>query len=151
MHSGRSRRRIWRRPPLSTSLKSGCWNDHEGRYEWYSKTNKPYCLQSEESAAVTERLETLVGEVEKALPNILNLTNQLASLLSNSTGLASNLNVIALSARPVISNLAAATAHLDQPGGLGEWLLPTNITRQLEGTLGAADATITNANANITE
>src|SRR5204863_5544420 len=46
------------------------WVDKEGRYQQYEKTiTKPYWLKSEESAAVTERLESLVGEVERALPN----------------------------------------------------------------------------------
>src|SRR5439155_21361866 len=53
------------------------WNDREGRYEAYTKGHKPYWLKSDESAAVTERLEKLVDDVEKALPNILGLTNQL--------------------------------------------------------------------------
>ncbi len=125
------------------------WNDYQGRYEPYGKTNK-YWLKSEESAAVTERLEKLVGDVEKALPNILNLTNQVATVLSNSANLTSNLNAVAVSARPAVSNLAAITAQLDRPGALGEWLLPTNLHRQLESTLGNADATLANADTNLT-
>ena len=39
---------------------------------------------------------------------------------------------------------------MDQPGALGEWLLPTNINRQLEGTLGSADAALASANTNLT-
>lgn len=126
------------------------WVDHEGHYEAYTKGHKPYWLKSEESAAVTERLESLVGEVEKALPNILNLTNQLAMVLSNSASLTSNLNEVAISARPVASNLAAATAHLDHPGSLGEWLLPTNISRQLEQTLTHAHGTLAGTDTNLT-
>lgn len=126
------------------------WNDHEGWYEPYSKTNKPYWLKSEESAAVTERLESLVGEVEKALPNILNLTNQLARVLSNTASLASNLDAVAVSVRPAVSNLTAGTAQLDQPGGLGQWLFPTNLILQLQTTVATANATLSNANTNLT-
>ena len=43
-----------------------------------------------------------------------------------------------------------ATVRLDQPGGLGEWLLPTNINRQLEGAVGNANLTLANANTNLT-
>jgi len=128
---------------------TGVWNDKAARYDSYSKTNKPYWLMSDESVAITERLEKLVGAVEAALPNILNLTNQLSATLSNSSSLTSNLNIIAINARPMISNLTAATAHLDQPGALGEWLLPTNIHRQLEATIGTANATLVNANTNL--
>lgn len=124
------------------------WNDQAGTYEIYGKTNL-YWLLSDESPAVTERLETVISEIEKSLPNVFALTNQLAVVLANTAGLTSNLNAVALSARPVASNLAAATAGLDHPGALGEWLLPTNIHRQLETTLGAADATLVTADATL--
>jgi len=129
---------------------TGIWDYKEARYDIYrGDSTKPYWLESDESAAVTERLETLVGEVEKALPNILGLTNQLANVLSNSVELTSNLNVVALSARPALSNLAAATAGLDHPGALGEWLLPTNVNRQLDSTLTNASALLLNVNTNL--
>jgi hypothetical protein len=123
---------------------TGVWNDQEGRYDTYTKKSK-YYLVADESAAVTERLEKLVGQIEQALPNILTLTNQIAAVLSNSASLTSNLNAVALDARPVVSNLAAATAQLDQPGALGEWLLPTNINRRLESALGSADTALASA------
>ena len=130
---------------------TGIWEDKKGRYEPFTNgVSKGYWLMSEESAAVTERLEQLVGEVEKALPNILNLTNQLTAVLSNTTSLTSNLNAVALSARPALSNLTAATAGLDHPGALGEWLLPTNVNRQLQSTLANADATLASASTNLT-
>jgi len=128
---------------------AGIWNDKEGWYESYTNGVSKYWLLSDESPAVTERLEKLVGDVEKALPNFLSLTNQLRNVLSNSTQLTSNLNFVAEAARPVVSNLATATAHLDHPGALGEWLLPTNINRQLESTLGQADVTLANVNTNL--
>jgi ABC-type transporter Mla subunit MlaD len=139
---------------MSTNQKrssiTGIWNYREARYDPYKKAvTKPYWLESDESAAITERLEKLVGQVEKALPNILGLTNQLANVLSNSASLTSNLNFVALSAGPAVSNLAAATAHLDHPGALGEWLLPTNVNRQLDLTLTNANATLASVNTNL--
>jgi ABC-type transporter Mla subunit MlaD len=106
------------------------WNDWEGRYEPFGWTNK-YWLRSDETPAVTERLERLVREVEKALPNILNLTNQLSAVLSNGASLAANLDRVAGEARPAVSNLALVTAQLNQPGALGDWLLPTNLNANL--------------------
>ncbi len=129
---------------------TGIWNDHEGRYDVYTRKSPPYELVAEESAAVTERLEKLVSEVEQALPNILRLTNQLATVLSNSACLTSNLNGVALSAQPAVSNLTVLTAQINRPGALGEWLFPTNINSQLESTLGSADAALTSANTNLT-
>jgi len=128
---------------------TGIWNDKEGRYDPYTNGVTRYWLLSDESPAVTERLEKLVGDVEKALPNILSLTNQLANVLSNSAQLTSNLNVVALSARPAVSNLTAATGQLDHPGALGEWLLPTNVNRQLEATLTNANRTMVNLDTNL--
>ncbi len=128
---------------------TGVWNDKAGRYDEFTARSKPYWLLSDESPAVTERLEKLVSQVEKALPNVLSLTNQLAAVLSHGVDLASNLNAVALEARPALSNLAAATAHLDQPGALGQWLLPTNANRQLEASLTSAHLVLESANTNL--
>lgn len=124
------------------------WNDQQLCYETYGRTNK-YWLKSEESPALTERLEKLVGQIEAALPNFLILTNQLATVLSNGASLTANLDAVALSARPAISNLALVTAQLNQPGALGEWLLPTNINQKLDAVLGGADETLNTANTNL--
>ena len=129
---------------------TGVWNDEEGRYDSYIPTKTKYQLVVDESAALTERIEKLVSEVEVALPNILRLTNQLATILSNSASLTSNLNAVVLDTRPAVSNVTLVTARLDHPGALGEWLLPTNINRQLEGTLGTADAAMASVNTNLT-
>ena len=40
---------------------TGIWNDQEARYDPYTRKSKPYQLVADESAAVTERLEKLVG------------------------------------------------------------------------------------------
>jgi hypothetical protein len=130
-------------------LMTGIWNDQEARYDPYTPKSK-YYLVPEESAAVTERLEKLVGEVEQALPNILHLTNQIAAVLSNTANLSSNWSVVALDARPAVSNLTALTAQFNQPGALGEWLLPTNINQRLESALGSADAAFASADTALT-
>ena len=121
---------------------AGIWNPWRGRYEIYTNGVSKYWLVADESAAVTERLEKLVGQIEAALPNILNLTNQLGATLANGANLTSNLNEVAVSLRPAVSNLAAATAHLDQPGALGVWLLPTNIHSNLEGVVSGANTNL---------
>jgi hypothetical protein len=131
---------------VKRNLMTGIWNDQEGRYDPYTRKSK-YELLPEESAAVTERLEKLVSEVEQALPNFLRLTNQLVTVLSNSASLTSNLNAVAVGAQPTVSNLTLLTARLDHPGALGEWLLPTNMQHQLEGTLSNADFALGSANA----
>ncbi len=129
-------------------LMTGVWNDKNGRYEPYTENSK-YWLVSDPSVAVTERLERLVGEVEKALPNILSLTNELKRVMSNGANLTSNLNVAAMSARPALSNLAVITAEINRPGALGEWLLPTNINQKLDTVLGTTDKTLNTANTTV--
>jgi hypothetical protein len=126
---------------------TGIWQEREGRYNVFD--SKGYYLRADESPAVTEQLQRMVTEIETALPNVLSLTNNLALVLSNSTILTSNLNLVALSAQPAFSNLAKATARLDQPGSLGEWLIPTNINWQLEGTVSNANLALVNADTNL--
>jgi len=129
---------------------TGIWDDRQLRYVDPKTSPHGYYLRADESPAVTEQLQRVVSEVEQAIPNILALTNDLSLVLSNSATLTSNLNLVALAAQPAVSNLAGATRHLDQPGALGEWLIPTNINRQLEGTISNANAALTTANTNLT-
>jgi ABC-type transporter Mla subunit MlaD len=128
---------------------TGVWDDKLGRYEIYTNGVSKYWLLSDESPAVTERLEKLLGQIETNLPQVFALTNQLQAVLANAADLVSNVNVVATTARPAVSNLAAITAHLDQPGALGEWLLPTNLHQQLEGTLTNANAALLGAATNL--
>lgn len=127
---------------------TGMWNYQLGRYEPYrpkkvgSVKASSFWLEVDESPALTERLEGVVNQVQDALPGILSLTNQLANVLNNTDQLVSNLNAVATESAPLVRNLAEATAQLDRPGGLGEWLVPTNISRQLETTLGTANTTL---------
>jgi hypothetical protein len=125
------------------------WDEQQGRYIKYDPKSNGYYLHEDESPAVTEQLQRMVTEVEQALPNILRLTNQLSQVLSNSAALTSNLNAVAVAANPAVSNLAKATQHLDQPGSLGEWLIPTNVNHQLEGTLSNASAVVVSVNSNL--
>jgi ABC-type transporter Mla subunit MlaD len=128
---------------------TGVWNDQHARYDFYDKKTAPYWLLSDEGPAITERLQQVVEVIEKALPGVFTLTNQLAGVLSNSAALMGNLNEVALSARPAVSNLAAATALLDRPGALGEWLLPTNVNARLESVLAQAGTTLSTANTTL--
>lgn len=147
--AGRSRIVVFNRADQHKAL-TGIWNQKAQRFEPYTNgISKPYWLQMDEAPAVTERLDKIVAQVEQALPNILALTNQLAQVLSNTTSLTANLNAVAATARPAVSNLAAITSHLDQRGALGEWILPTNLNEHLDSTLLEANATMVNANTNL--
>jgi ABC-type transporter Mla subunit MlaD len=123
---------------------------HPATYYTNDFRNNIYWLEPLESPAVTERLDQLVTQVEKALPNILSLTNKIGSVLDNSANLASNLNVVALDAQPASSDLAQLAAQLRRPGALGEWALGTNGQRNLDSALANANTTIANTDTNLT-
>src|SRR5437867_5478265 len=128
---------------------TGVWQDKEGAYGPYTPQSK-YWLLSDESPAVTQRLEKIANEVEQALPHVLSLTNQLAAVLTNSAQATSNLNALALSARPAATHLAEITAQLREPdGALGRWLFSSNFNQSLEKTLASAASTLTNLDANL--
>lgn len=126
----------------------GVWDDHHAWYVAF-KGHNIYGLIPDESPALTDRAERLVASIEAALPNILRLTNQLTATLSNSASLTSNLNVVAENVQPVLTNMTFITAQLQGPGTLGEWLIPTNMHRQLDAALTNVNSTVSNADSNL--
>jgi ABC-type transporter Mla subunit MlaD len=126
------------------------WNEEGNHYEPFYGTNI-FTLSPDESPALMDRLNGIVGQVEAALPNFLALTNQIAATLSNSIQLTSNLNAVAAGIRPAVNDVAAITANLQDPhGSLGEWLIPTNLNQELAATLLNANGTIANASLALT-
>lgn len=108
-----------------------------------------YFLTPVESPSVTERLQQVVDEVERALPNVLGLTNRIAAVLDNSSALTSNLNVVVKDFQPAASNLAQLSIQLRGPGALGEWALGTNGQQQLTAVLGNANQAIVDVDTNL--
>jgi ABC-type transporter Mla subunit MlaD len=112
---------------------------------------EPYWIEPIESPALTERLENLVSGLEGALPNILNLTNQLAAVLNNTAKATEKLDSVLTSAQPLVTNLNFITGNIRDPkGSLGEWIIPTNLNAQLVRTLKTADTTLANTDTNFT-
>ena len=123
----------------------------KGTYEPITKDSH-YGLDAIESPAVTDQLQAMVAKVEAAIPGILGLTNRINDVLASANVTLTNLNVTALGARPVLTNLAVITSQLRDPhGSLGEWIIPTNINRQVQTTLTSANATMVTANTNLVE
>lgn len=108
-----------------------------------------YFLTPQESPAVTDRLQGLVDQVERALPGILDLTNKVNTVLGNSAALASNLNAVALNAQPAVTNFAALAAELRGPGALGQWALGTNGQQSLDATLANANLLLAHSDTNL--
>ena len=135
-----------------TRTPTGIWDYQEARYKPFNKrTHKGYFLVPDESPALTERLETVVDLVQGALPNVLDLTNQIQRVLENAAGTAAHADELLASARPIVTNLRQITDNLSNPhGALGEWLFPTNLSPQLTQTLSSANLILTNSNTRLT-
>lgn len=108
-----------------------------------------YWLEPAESPAVTERLEAVVDQVQKALPAFLSLTNQLTQLLNNGVNVTSNLDAVTASMKPAAANLAALSKELQGPGALGSWLLPPGSPDQIASALTNANSLVANTDTNL--
>jgi ABC-type transporter Mla subunit MlaD len=89
------------------------WRRRSHRYEPVTTGRENAWLPALESPAVTERLQKVIDQVQEALPNFLALTNQIQGLLANGANAASNLNVVAISVHPLVTNANTLVANLD--------------------------------------
>jgi ABC-type transporter Mla subunit MlaD len=129
---------------------TGVWDEQLGQYVTYTNGYKGYWLRVEESPALTERMERIVNSVEGALPDILALTNKLASVLTNAAAIVEHADELLVSAKPVVTNFTRITANLSGPkGSLGEWIFPTNLSARLDATLASANLTVSGAHTNL--
>src|SRR5205814_3737528 len=89
-------------------------------------------------------------QMYEAETHYLNHTRQYTEVLTPSAQAASNLNALALSARPTSANLAEITAQLREfNGSLGRWLFSTNFNQQLELAATNANATLGSVDTNL--
>ncbi len=108
-------------------------------------------LNPAESPALSERLDAVVSAVEKALPNFLALTNALTGALASLSQAATRADELLVNLQPTATNLAVITGNIRDPhGSLGEWLIPTNLNRELTATLTSAHAGIDALSSNLT-
>jgi hypothetical protein len=130
---------------------TGVWDDKAGSYTPFSKADKGYWLHAEESPALTERAEKVISLVEQAIPNVLDLTNQLARVLANLSSAAAHADDVVLSTGPLLTNLTLISEHLRDPdGSLGQWLIPPNLNAQLTQTLASANTALDSAHTAVT-
>ena len=71
----------------------------------FSRVRHGVFLRPLENPSMSERADKLLNTVEKALPNILDLTNKLSQVLANTSALTSNSDQLVSDIRPVVSNL----------------------------------------------
>jgi ABC-type transporter Mla subunit MlaD len=131
---------------------TGIWNRQASNYIAFNPESKGYTFEpADESPAVTTRLEEVANQIQQALPGILDMTNHIVRVLTNTSQLTATAQEMIQQAQPIASNIAAISSSLTNgPGALGEWLLPPNLNLQLEQTLASADSTMHSANTNLT-
>ena len=124
----------------------------DGRYHHY-KIFKPgddtAWLRAVEAPPISDQLQTMVSQVQSALPGILELTNKIAAVLDNAANATSNLNITLGAAQPLMSNFTAISGQLSEPGGLGTWALGTNGNGQIQGTLMNLNSLLANTDTNL--
>ena len=121
------------------------WDPRTDSYQPFTPQTKPYFLPPEESPALTEKLEGLITEVERAL------TNHMDQILTNAVSLSEHADKMLLVATPLVSNLVDISGNLKNPkGSMGEWLIPADFQNQLLTTLTNANVTMVTANSAIT-
>ncbi len=107
-------------------------------------------LPLDAAPSLSDRLEAVASKVELALPNLLNLTNQIGGVLSNANLAVQRLDKTLASVQPIVTNVTTITENLRNPeGSLGEWLIPTNINSRLQQTLDIAQLTLKSAHTTL--
>lgn len=127
-------------------------NSAPRQWEYVGRSAKgpPYFMHILEDPALAARASSIVGMAESALPNILALTNQVQQTLDTANAallsldrrikdfepILTNANAIVAGFKPAATNLSLITGNLtNAQGGLGRWLLPTNLNQETELTL----------------
>ena len=135
----------------------GVWRNELQRYASYDHLkDTPIELPAAESVPIAERLDQIVGQVQDALPGILALTNQLATILNNAVAATSNLNTTlvsantaVLAAQPMLTNFTAISDALRAPGSPLLWALGTNGNFQVQGALTNLNSLLVNVDTNL--
>jgi ABC-type transporter Mla subunit MlaD len=125
------------------------WDNRVHRYVNFTPGRDTAWLRAVETPPISDQLQAMVQQVQQAVPNILELTNKIATVLDNAANATSNLNVTLVEARPMLTNFAIISGQLREPGGLGVWALGTNGNEQLQGSLTNANALLGHADTNL--
>jgi hypothetical protein len=125
------------------------WHRRSHRYENFTPGSEDAWLRAVEAPPVSDQLQAMITQVQQALPNILALTNQIATVLDNTANATSNLNAAVVEARPALTNLVVLSGQLREPGGLGVWALGTNGEQQVQNALTNANSILANTDTNL--
>ena len=82
----------------------GRWKHH--RYKIFQPGDENAWLRAVETPPLSDQLQAMVLQVQTALPNILALTNKIATVLDNAANATSNLNITLVETHPLLTNFA---------------------------------------------
>jgi len=125
------------------------WHRGRHRYENFTPDSEDAYLHAVETPPVSDQLQAMVTQVQNALPGILALTNQLAAVLDNAATATANLNTTIVAAQPLVTNFAAISGQLREPGGAVTWVLGTNAGLQVQGALTNLNALLADTDTNL--
>ena len=127
------------------------WDNRVHRYENFSASREAAYLRAVEPQPISDQLQAMVAQVQVALPNILQVTNKLFTVLDRAAEATSNLNITVKAAQPLITNFTLISEQLRAPGGLSLWALGTNGDGQIQMALTNVNQLIVGANTNLDE
>jgi ABC-type transporter Mla subunit MlaD len=125
------------------------WWRSKHHYQNFTPNSEDAWLRAVETPPISDQVQAMVLQVQTALPNVLALTNKIATVLDNAANATSNLNVTLVEARPMLTNFALVSAQLREPGGPMVWALGTNGNEQLQGSLTNVNALLGHADTNV--
>ena len=125
------------------------WWRSRHRYQNFTPSSEDAFLRAVETAPISDQLQAMVLQVQSALPNILALTNKLASVLDNAAAATSNLNITLVETHPLLSNFTDISAQLHEPGGPVVWALGTNGSGQFQGALTNVNSLLAHTDTNL--
>jgi ABC-type transporter Mla subunit MlaD len=132
------------------------WHRHDHRYENFTPHSEDAYLHAVETPPISDQIQAMVLQVQGALPGILALTNKISTVLDNANltlgnaALAtSNLNTTIVAAQPLVTNFAAISAELREPGGPVAWALGASGNLQIQGALTNLNTLLVNTDTNL--
>ncbi len=132
------------------------WDESYHHYKIFKPGDETAFLRSVETPPIADQLQGMIAQVQGALPGILALTNKISAVLDNANltlGNAaiatSNLNTTIVAAQPLVTNFAAISGQLREPGGAATWALGTNGNFQIQGALTNLNTLLADTDTNL--
>jgi ABC-type transporter Mla subunit MlaD len=127
------------------------WDGRYHHYKIFQPGDDDAWMRAVEAPPVSDQLQAMVSQVQAALPGILSLTNKIAAVLDHTADVTSNLNATIVAAQPAVTNFAAISGQLREPGGLTAWALGASSQFQLQTALTNVNSLLVNTDTNLND